>query len=203
MPDTRRLNLQAITANDPLAAWLRSYLHPLLFAAGGLALGVLYTLVLPQITGTLLASLADWPTLVVMLVLVPIILGWYAWQPAAVLSLYQGLLARVSDSADARARAAAALADEHQAPIWTWLALVLTLLFTAVLAARLWPPDGSALTLTAGIGWYCPDHCYLTIYTAMFIVRQMMLTLGLSRLFQLAVVNSARCTGGRARIGYG
>ncbi|MCC7358733.1 MAG: hypothetical protein IT317_04620 [Anaerolineales bacterium] len=190
MPDPIRLNLQAITATDPLAAWLRSYLHPLLFAAVGLALGALYTLILPQINGVLAASLADWPTLLVMLVLVPLILGWYAWQPSAMLALYQGLLARVSEADGAPARMAALLADEHQVRWWTGLVLALTLVFTAALALRVLPAAGPAAGLLVWVvaALRLLIRC-LTIYVLlMCLVRQLILILNLNRLFQQAVV---------------
>ena len=189
MDSPSRLTLHAIIANDPLALGLRRWLHPIALAAAGLFLGTLYTIILPRFAGVpATVSPGDWPTFVVMLVLVPLILGWYAWQPAAIHNLYQVLLSRVTPTAGGAGRPVASLLILHRSRLGAWLALVVTVLITAALAARLMPSSGWTVGAAAVIITRLFIR-FITIYTLlMFLVRQLTVTVGINRIFRRAKV---------------
>lgn len=182
-----RLTLQRIIENDPLANWLSRYMNPLRFVAGGLILGSVQMLVLPAFAGVLTtSSLIDWPNLVVMLVLMPLILAWYAWQPFAILKLYQILLSRVPHPQSEGINPVVALLASHRSRGLTWLALVVTLVATTSLALRLFTetvPSWENATL-ALIVMRLLIRFIIFYALLMFLVRQVLVTVALNRFFK-------------------
>src|SRR5215831_14254317 len=93
--------MRHMLAGDPLARWLaRLRFTPYLVTLMVAAYGALHSLVLPAVFGHLRASaqvpgaLDDWPNLVLIVLLVPIDIGYYVWQPAFIQATYDALAAR-------------------------------------------------------------------------------------------------------------
>jgi len=142
---------------------------------------------LPSFAGVLKSgSLADWPNLVVMLILLPLILGWYAWQPLAILKLYQALLSRVEHPQDRTINPSITLLASHKSRGLTWLVLGMSLAATAALALRLSEDTASS--------WENASFALLAVRLAirfiifyallMFLVRQILVTIVINRFFK-------------------
>src|SRR3954447_11394699 len=83
---------------DPLARLLARFrLTPLLTVIVVAAYGAIYALALPAIFGHLFAaagvvgSLDDWPNLVIILIMEPLVIGYYVWQPAIIQTTFDGI----------------------------------------------------------------------------------------------------------------
>jgi hypothetical protein len=187
MENSFDLTPHRIVEHDPLARRLGRHVEPLRFALSGLILGVLQTLVFPFLAGVLQqGSAVDWPNLVVMLVLIPLILGWYAWQPRAILKVYEGLLARLTAPQQKNVNPANTLLAPHKFGAYTWLVLAASITATVVLAWRLlsggepsWENATVPLILLRLI------IRFLAFYTLlMFLVRQIQVSVSINRFFQ-------------------
>ena len=187
MNASTQLNLQGIVQQDPLARRLIRQLEPVRFMLAGLILGITQTLVLPVFAGVLESgSLADWYNLVIMLVLVPLILGWYAWQPRAILHLYQTLLERIPPQQQGTANPYIILNASYKYPSLTWLVLAISMGATIALALRLFSA-GSASWENATISLFAVRLVirFITFYTLlMFLTRQIIATVVINRFFR-------------------
>jgi len=108
--------LLEIVRSDPFARFLRRIgLSPISFGLFVFVYGIIRNLVLPAIFGHLftveidgkiiLGVLNDWPVLVNELIMVPVVAGYYLWQPITMQTLYDGISERIGPSHLARARA--------------------------------------------------------------------------------------------------
>jgi hypothetical protein len=180
---------------DPLARGLeRLRIRPSVFGLILLAFGLVHTLLLPAIFGYLntsdsgggvvLGALDDWPALVVELVMVPVIAGYYVWQPGTMQAVYYGLAGRLSRGPELVARAAE-LTRMLGWPGWGPLAFAVGLL-----------EAGYALLIYQGyaiVTWETANPAmlvslllirFLTFYCLVFIVvRQVLMIIGLNRVF--------------------
>jgi len=121
-----------------------------------------------------------------MLVLMPLILGWYAWQPHAIMKVYEALLSRASHQQDATINPAVTLFASHKSPGLPWLVVTFSAAATAVLAFRLFTNSAPSwenanvalLALRLAIR-------FITFYTLlMFLVRQIQVSVSINRFFK-------------------
>src|SRR3990172_9056973 len=117
---------------DPLARWLARWrIAPLGFGLIVLAYGLVHALLLPFFFGHLrtatgvVGTLDDWPYLVIMVVVVPLLAAYYVGQPRAIQNVYTGIAERVGHNAEA-----AALAADLVRPLgwsgWAWAAVAVS-----------------------------------------------------------------------------
>ncbi len=113
---------------DPLAGALAKFrLRPAGVGLIVLAYGLVHGLLLPFLYGHLRTqagvegALDDWPYLVIMLVMVPLLAAYYAWQPRTIQAVFDGIGNLLGGSPAARRRVA-----ELMRPLgwwgWVWLA---------------------------------------------------------------------------------
>jgi len=107
--------LLEILRSDPFARYLKQiHLTPVSFAVVVFIYNLFRNLILPAIFGhlftveqggrTILGVLDDWPVLVNELVMVPVVAGYYLWQPSTMQTLYDGISERIGPSPLARPR---------------------------------------------------------------------------------------------------
>ena len=123
--------LSQIFRGDPVVRMLHERkISPLFLAVAALIYGLMYTILFPLIWGLLPEALKDWPTAVIVLVVSPLILGYYIWEPYNIQELYDGLRARVRREE---------MIPEHILKftslfgmrIWSWIALLAAVLQSA------------------------------------------------------------------------
>lgn len=180
-----------INRADPLARFLaRLRLGPLQVAGIVAIYGALYSLALPAAFGLLFTSprvtgsLDDWPNLVILLVMVPLVIGYYVWQPAIIQSTYAGISARLGANPAGAARVAALLAPMNW-PFWTVLALAASLLTCATWLLNI-PSWAGTTWQTANVPMIAAilPLRFVMFYTLTFIVmRQIVVLIGLNRFF--------------------
>jgi hypothetical protein len=192
MKSPTQLTLGKIVAHDPIARRLARHLEPLRFGIAGLLLGCAQTLILPVFAGVLEeGSVVDWPNLVVMLVLMPLILGWYAWQPGAIRNVYETLLARTRTKEEGATSPINTLIAPHKSTWLTWVVLAVSIAATAALILRLsdtaspsWENATPALLICRLI------IRFVTFYSLlMFLLRQILVSVSINRFFRRFQVN--------------
>jgi hypothetical protein len=183
--------LGLIQLGDPLArAIARLHFPPFLVAALVAIAGAVHALILPAVFGHLRTvngipgSLDDWPALVIHLVTVPLIMGYYAWQPAIIETMYNGLVARMGQKP-----APAAFVAVILRPL-AWRVWVVIAILVGALECLSWISDirylASPIWQTANwlmIISYQPLR-FITFYALVFILlRQIVVMIGLIRFF--------------------
>jgi hypothetical protein len=184
-----------ILRGDPFARLLwRSRVSPAIFGLLVLVYGLVRTLLLPAVFGhlrtvqiggkTILGVLDDWPLLVVELVMVPLIAGYYLWQPSTMQAVYDGIAERLG-----RNPAAVARTRELAKPIgwagWTAVALVIGLFEAAYVlyifhgyTILTWETVNTVNEVSGQL------IRFATFYMLVFIVvRQAFMIVGLNRFF--------------------
>lgn len=130
--------LLEILRSDPLGRFLQSHgLVAIHFSLTALVYGLIRMLALPALFGNLhtieingrsiLGVLDDWPVLVNELVTVPIIAGYYLWQPTTMQNLYNGISTKIGPDHLARAKAMEYIRPVRQ-PWWVAIAFIVGLL---------------------------------------------------------------------------
>jgi hypothetical protein len=116
--------LSRMFRGDPLAYFLwQQGLTPARTGMIVFAYGVIYGLILPAIFGKLGDAFQDWPTLVIVMVVTPLLMGYYVWEPFTIQTLYDGIASRVQGDKyedDQIAR----LTRPFGRRLWLWLALL-------------------------------------------------------------------------------
>lgn len=84
--------------------------------------GVIYSIILPLFSGELPQVLQDWPTLVIFLCILPLLLGYYLWQMQSIQSLYDALTAQIADK-KLRQKASLPFAHLFSHSVWFWVAV--------------------------------------------------------------------------------
>ena len=131
-----------LASESPLARMLRAdpvvrtvfrlRLNPILVALIVAGYGVVHTLALPAWFGLLHTSggipgaLDDWPNLVIILLLVPIIAGYYVWQPSVIQATFDAVAGRAGLMPVA-ARRAAELMRPLGWQVWHFIAIAVGL----------------------------------------------------------------------------
>lgn len=116
--------LSRMFRGDPLAHVLwKLGVTPIRMAMMTFAYGLIYTIILPALFGKLGEVFQDWPSLVIVLVVGPVLLGYYVWEPFSIQSLYDGLTQRVQKG-KYEGEQISRLTRPMGHFIWLWLALL-------------------------------------------------------------------------------
>lgn len=113
---------------DPLARFLwKVGITPVRMGMLAFAYGLIYALILPAIFGQLNGVFQDWPTLVIVLVVTPILLGYYVWEPFSIQELFESVARRVQEGKyeDEQISRLTRPLGRH---IWLWLAILVGLI---------------------------------------------------------------------------
>jgi len=87
------------------------------------AYGLIYAIILPAIFGRLSDVFQDWPTLVIVLLVTPVLIGYYVWEPFSIQNLYDGVARRVKEG-QTEDEQIARLTSPLGRRVWFWLALL-------------------------------------------------------------------------------
>jgi hypothetical protein len=152
--------------------------------------GALHALVLPALFGHLRTAggvvgvVDDWPNLVIILLLLPFVLGYYAWQPAIIQTLYDGIAHRAAHNPAAAPRAAALLRPLGW-PLWTVIGCTV-----GALECVWWIAAIRGLTLLSwqNVNWVMAASLlplrFIIFYALVFmLVRQLTVLFGLNQFF--------------------
>jgi len=127
IPETVALHhtpLSRMFRGDPLAHFLwKLGITPVRAAMIAFTYGIIYTMILPAIFGVLGAVFDDWPTLVIILVVTPVLIGYYVWEPFSIQTLYDGIAKRVTEG-KSEDEQIARLTRPLGRTVWFWLALL-------------------------------------------------------------------------------
>ena len=116
--------LSRMFRGDPFARFLwRVGITPVRAGLIMFAYGLIYAIILPAIFGRLTDVFQDWPTLVIILLITPVLLGYYAWEPFSIQNLYDGVARRVREG-QTEDEQIARLTRPLGRRIWFWLALL-------------------------------------------------------------------------------
>lgn len=116
--------LSRMFRGDPLARFLwKKGVTPLRMGLVVFVYGLIYCIILPIFLGTLGDALRDWPTLVIVMGVSPILLGYYVWEPFSIQQLYDGVGERVQKGRYDEAQISR-LTRPMGRPGWFWLALL-------------------------------------------------------------------------------
>jgi hypothetical protein len=120
--------LSRMFRGDPFAHFLwKLGITPLRMGVLVFLYGLIYTIILPGFLGTLADAFRDWPTLVIVLGVSPILLAYYVWEPFSIQALYDGVGQRVKKGKYDEAQISR-LTRPMGHFIWFWLALLAGLL---------------------------------------------------------------------------
>lgn len=187
--------LAEILRGDPLGRLLRRFgVTPFIFSLATFVYSFSRTIILPTVFGhlytvkqgevTIIGALNDWPVLIIEMIMVPVVAGYYLWQPNAMQALYEGISIRIGSNPLARARAM-----EYVRPLqwtgWVWLAMFVGL-FEAAYIQYVFIKDEVIIWETVNP---LMNISYLLVRFAVFymliyiIVRQIFTIIGLNRFF--------------------
>jgi hypothetical protein len=114
--------------SDPFARFLwRLGLKPVHFALLAFVYAVIYMLVLPNFFGQFMSMLSDWPTVVILGIVLPLLYAFYYWQPSTIQTAYDGLMLRVPKK-DFSADHVNEITRWFGRPIWLVVALIVSVL---------------------------------------------------------------------------
>jgi hypothetical protein len=183
--------LAQMRRGDPLIRLLaRWHIKPFGVIVMVAGYGLLHALALPALFGHLRTAggvagiLDDPPSLIIILLLLPLVLGYYAWQPAIIQTLYEGISARASHNPTAGPRAAALLRPLG----WrVWSVVGVT---AGLLECGLWVADIGGLPQLSweNVNWVMIASLlvlrFITFYALVFmLVRQLTVLFGLNQFF--------------------
>jgi hypothetical protein len=145
---------------DPLAYFLWKWgITPIRIGLLTFAYALIYTIIIPSALGRLAEVLQDWPTLVIVLVVSPVLLGYYAWEPFSVQALYDGIAHRVQEGRFEEEQIAR-MTRPFGNRVWFWLAVLVGLLESAYIAYQ---------HTYAGLSWQNQPIVVATIIPLRFI----------------------------------
>ena len=187
--------LLEILRSDPFARFLQKYhLTPLGVGLLAFIYSLVRTLALPAIFGhlftvqaggrTILGVFDDWTVLVNELITVPVVAGYYLWQPSAMQALYDGISEKIGPSPLARARAM-----EYVRPVrwpgWAAVAFIIGILEASFIqylylnsTVLIWENINTVMLVSTFLVRLFTF--YMLVY---IIVRQIFMIIGLNRLF--------------------
>lgn len=184
--------LAKMQSGDPLARLISRWrINPYGVVLIVASYGVLHALALPALFGHLhtaqgiTGALEDWPNLVIILLLVPLVMGYYAWQPAIIQAMYDGVAGRAGNNPAAALRAAELL-DPLGWPVWAVIGFTIGVLESGIqvvdfrwLAAPTW--QNANWLMVASL---LPLR-FVVFYALVFmVVRQAAVLFGLNRFFR-------------------
>src|SRR4051812_44016467 len=109
---------------DPLVYFLwKQGITPVRMGLLVFAYALIYALILPAALGKLGDVFRDWPTLVIILVVSPVLLGYYVWQPFSIQSLYEAIARRVQ-TGKFEDEQIARMTRPFGKRLWFWLAIL-------------------------------------------------------------------------------
>lgn len=147
--------------------------------------GVIYAIILPAIFGELGQVFQDWPTLVIVLVVTPVLLGYYLWEPFSIQALYDGVARRVKEGKTEDAQIAR-LTRPLGRSLWFWLALLAGLLESAYIVYQLTHTTPSWQNLNPLLIAAVVPLRFLVFYAVIFIlVREIGALLGVNRFMRI------------------
>jgi len=187
--------LLEIIRSDPFARFLqKKHLTPLSIGLIALTYSLLRTLALPALFGhlttvqlngqTILGVLDDWTVLVNELITVPVVAGYYLWQPSAMQALYDGISEKIGPSPLARARAMEFVRPVRW-PGWAFVAIIIGLLEASFIryvflnsTTVIWETINEVMLVSSFVVRFFTF--YMLVY---IIIRQTYTIIGLNRLF--------------------
>ena len=192
--------LLEIVRSDPFARFLQRYkIGPVVIGLIAFVYGFIRTLVLPTIFGnlytvqsngkTILGALDDWPVLVIEMVMVPMVAGYYLWQPASMQSLYDGISGIIGPNPLARAKTM-----ENVRPLrwsgWAIIAFIVGVLeasYIHYIIQRDNVVTWETVNTTMAASYMLLR--FITFYMLVFIiVRQVFMIIGINRFFSETTV---------------
>ncbi len=176
---------------DPLARFLwKQGITPLRVGMLVFAYGVIYGLILPAIFGRLGEVFQDWPTLVIVLVVTPILLGYYAWEPFSIQTLYEGIARRVQEE-KYEDEQIARLTRPFGRRFWVWLAILAGVLEAVYIVYQHTYAGASWQNIPIIIATVVPLR-FLAFYAVTFImVRETIAIMGVNRFMSIFPVEIA------------
>ncbi len=183
--------LDKMRPGDPLARFIsRLRLNPYGVVLIVASYGVLHALGLPALFGHLrtaqgiTGALEDWPNLVTILLLVPLVMGYYAWQPTMIQALYDGIAGRAGHNPAAAPRAAELLRPLGW-PFWAGIGCTVGVLECAL---RLVDFHNLSIPTWQNANWLMIVSLlplrFVIFYALVFmVVRQAAVLFGLNRFF--------------------
>lgn len=183
--------LSRMFRGDPLARFFwKQGITPVRVAILVFAYGVIYGLILPALFGKLGEVFQDWPTLVIVLVVTPILLGYYAWEPFSIQALYEGIARRVQEDKyeeEQISRLTRPLGKRY----WFWLAVLAGVLESVYIiyqhgyAATNWQTNPIIIATVVPLR-------FLAFYAVTFIlVRETIAIVGVNRFMRIFPVDIA------------
>jgi hypothetical protein len=172
-----------LVRGDPLAARLSRWRWgPLGFFSLALILGLIHAVALPWLyghwrtVGGVIGAWDDWPNLVIVLIMAPLIAGYYVQQPGLILALQTKVLERAKGNLQQEAQE---LAHWLGWPGWTWIAAGVAVLMDLSsvndlrhLAIPTWQSANEVMI------WSLQPLRFITFYVLVLILVRHVLTLG-------------------------
>jgi hypothetical protein len=176
---------------DPFARFLwKQGITPVRLGLLVFAYGLIYGLILPALFGRLGEVFQDWPTLVIVLVVNPVLLGYYAWEPFSIQNLYEGIARRVQED-KYEDEQISRLTRPFGKRYWFWLALLAGVLESVYIiyqhgyAATNWQSNPIVVATVVPLR-------FLAFYAVTFIlVRETIAILGVNRFMRIFPVDIA------------
>lgn len=195
--------LLEIIRSDPFARFLQRYrISPVAFGLIAFLYGFIRTLVLPTIFGNLytvqsngkpiLGALDDWPILAIELVMVPVVAGYYLWQPATMQTLYDGIAVIIGPNPLARAKTMEYVRPV-QWPGWAVIAVVVGVFEAAYInyVLRMGNVINWETVNTTMVVAYLVERFSIFYLLVFIVVRQIFMIIGLNRFFSETIVKIA------------
>lgn len=158
----------------------------------GMAYGFGYAIVLPMIYGTLDQVLVDWPEVIRILLVTPLLFGYYIWQPLTIQNLYDLATRRVVGQTTNELEKISQLSQPLRNRLWFWLAIVFGVLNSIVYYNSLlrrtydWQNSESIIIVMSTLA------AFMSFYSVILIlIRQIVIFRGINKFFQIIDVDIA------------
>jgi hypothetical protein len=94
--------------------------------------GVLYSIILPTLYGSVRQVSKDWTELIRALLVTPLLFGYYVWQPATIQSLYDLAVRRIPRPTMHIAEQISGLSKPLRSRLWFWTAIIFGILNSVI-----------------------------------------------------------------------
>ena len=183
--------LSEISKGDPvIRLTVERKFSPEIIIAMGMGYGMIYTIILPFLFGSIGQVLADWPELLRTLAVAPLVLGYYVWQPTTIQNLYDLAVHRALNPTAREFEKISRLTKPFSYRFWFWIAIFFGILNAVIYYFSLlngpvgWQNGSKLIVFLSAVTTFFSFYAVLHI-----IVRQIITIRGINKFFHILKID--------------
>ncbi|MGB7874269.1 MAG: hypothetical protein WBL25_07780 [Anaerolineales bacterium] len=178
--------ISVIKKGDPLIRYLsKREVQPLMVIFIGIGYGVLYAIALPIFYGTINQVFNDWPELIRILAITPLLIGYYVWQPKTIQNLFNMVPQRILDPSAQDLDRISGITKPLSYRFWFWIAIIFgtfnsVVYYVSLLERKInWQTSNSIIAIMSTVA------TFFSFYAVMHIVIRQIITIrGINKFFR-------------------